>query len=499
MNQKTVGVLSIGSLAIAVAVVIVIGVWAINEFSFDRFQKDIDKMYRLCQNLDMGGEKMSSGSTYAPVGRLAKDACPEIEAMCRVRLGSVSVKTEKEEDLGVEAMVADTNFFTFFTFPLKMGDALHCLDAPDKVVIDESAALRYFPGEDPMGKNLMVYGENLTVSGVIILIFVFFINKQVDFMIRKDLGFDKGNILYVNDCGGIIGNYESFRAELMRNPAIADVTAAISLPTDWTQGSTVKKEGEDQDLMMEYCRVKPNYFDLFGMDMVEGESFRDDGNNNVCVLNETAARTLGFANPVGERVKNASGDNLIIKGIVKDAQTKSLHQKVEPQIYLKFSEYTGCIFFKVQGDFQQVIGEIEQKWNEVNPGALFKYRFLDERYEELYQAEMKISRILTIAMGIVFLISVAGLFAMAYYATQRRLKEIGIRKVNGATIGGLLLMLNRDFFLWVGIAFSIACPAAYVLVVSWLESFSDRTPMSWWVFALTGVIIFVVTLATVSY
>lgn len=741
-NQKTVGILSIGSLAIALAVVLVIGIWAINEFSFDRFQKDIDKTYRLCQAGKVGGESMDVGMMYAPVGGLAKNRCPEIESMCRViSLFSPAVKTEKEEYSGTGLIRADTNFFTFFTFPLKMGDAFHCLDAPNKVVIDETAAALYFPGENPMGKNLMIGGGDLTVSGVmydmprnshlkarlvmhlgheaeremggsqpfltyfkipdpqmlagverkvtdvlyeampllksldfayyleslkdthfsdnlrfepivkgnkslvialllttfmilliacinfinlfistsflrlrsigvkkthgasrwllvkefyaetfyyvlaavvlgigmallalpmfnevagsdisidvsnpvlclflvalvglvilltgtfpalymtkfnavstlkgtvkggnvsflqkslivtqftasiIILIFVFFIHRQVDFMISKDLGFDKGNVLYVNG-GGIIGNYESFRAELMRNPAIADITVALGLPTVWTQGGLVKKEGED--LIMEYCRVKPNYFNLLGMDMVEGEAFRDDGNEDVCVLNETAVKMLGFANPIGERITKGERD-MIVTGIVKDAQTKSLHQKVDPQVYLKHSGYSGFILFKVQGDFKKVIGEIEKKWSEENPGAPFKYSFLDEEYEKLYGAEMKISQILTIAMGIMFSISIAGLFAMAYYATQRRLKEVGVRKVNGATMGELLLILNRDFFLWVGIAFSIACPAAYWLVVRWLETFVDRTPMSLWVFLLAGVIIFIVTLATVSY
>lgn len=743
-NQKTVGFLSIGSLAIALAVVVVIGTWAINEFSFDRFHKDFDKIYRLCQAGKMGSEKINIGVMFAPVGVLAKNGCPEIESMCRVVPSfSSAVKTENREYSGTELIRADINFFTFFTFPLKTGDAFHCLDAPDKVVIDETAALLYFPGENPVGKNLMFDGKNLTVSGVmydmpgnshlkarlvthlgaraeekmgvsnsyltyfkipdpqmlaeverkvtdifyeaipmlkslgftyyletlkdthfsddlryepivkgnkslvmalllttfvilliacinfinlfisssflrlrsvgvkkthgasrwllvkefyaetfyyvlfalvlgiviallglpmfnqvvegnvkigisnpilclfvvalvglvilltgtfpalymtkfnaastlkgtvkggnvsffqkglivaqftasiVILIFVFFINKQVDFMISKDLGFDKGNVLYVYDDGGIIGNYESFRTELMRNPAITDITTAKAPPMYFRMGHMVERGGE-QDIVLEFCYVRPNYFDLLGMDMVVGEAFREGGNEDVCVLNETAVKMLGLANPVGENI-GIYGRNMIVKGIVKDAQTKSLHQKVDPQVYMKFSEFSGFILFKVQGDFKQVIGEIEKKWNEANPGMPFKYSFLDEEYEQLYGAEMKISQILTVALGIVFSISIAGLFAMAYYATQRRLKEVGVRKVNGATMGELLLILNRDFFLWVGIAFSIACPVAYWLVVRWLETFVDRTSMSWWVFLLAGVILFIVTLATVSY
>lgn len=323
-------------------------------------------------------------------------------------------------------------------------------------------------------------------------------------MISKDLGFDKSNVLYVYDRGGFMKGYEAFRSDMKNNPAIVDITMKDDVPTGWCRGNSVVKPGDNQDFLMEFCQIKPNYFDLMGMKMASGAGFDDIKADSLhyCILNETAVRVLGFAEPVGEKLFT-DGTNFIVKGVVKDAQTKSLHQKVDPQIYFKYdgSLNTGgrVVFFKVQGDPQEAIRLIGAKWNDLNPGTPFEYHFLDDTYAKLYKSETNAGQILGAAMSITLLISVAGLFAMAYYTTQRRLKEIGVRKVNGASVPELLLILNRDFFIWVGISFFIACPLAFLFVSRWLESFTDRTSMSWWVFVLVGVITFLVTLLTVSH
>lgn len=749
-KQKTVGILSIGSLAIAIAVVILIGLWAANEFSFDKFQKDGDKIYRVYGTLMMNNEVVSIGATYKPVGTIAQQQFPEILDMCRVVTNDFEVKLNNVVYPDNQTYLVDSNFFSFFTFQLKAGDFRTCLSTPDGIVIDEFTANRYFPGENPIGKNLTIRDQEFTVTAlmydmpdnshlkarmvvpffdywkkqlemgssdcfmtylklnnqtlipgiekgltdvacsypvfkqlgfkyklqslsdihfnnefkfdsvihgnkslvmvflltafvilliacinfinlfistsflrakslgvkkthgadkgmlirefytetlyyviiavliglvlaifalplfnrladynlsidfaspllyiflvavalfvmitagtfpalymtkfntvatlkgqfkgknlsflqkgliitqftasIVILISVFFIDKQVNYMIGKDLGFDKGNVLYVYDRGGFTKGYEAFRTEMKNNPAIVDVTMKDDTPTGWCRGNSVTKPGDNQDFLMEFCQVKSNYFDLMGMKIVSGIGFDDIKADSLhyCILNETAVRTLGFTEPVGEKLFT-DGIDFIVKGVVKDAQTKSLHQKIDPQIYFRYDNYntgTRVVFFKVQGNPQDAIRLIGSKWNDLNPGTPFEYHFLDDIYAELYKSETNAGQILGAAMGITLLISVAGLFAMAYYTTQRRLKEIGVRKVNGASVPELLLILNRDFFIWVGISFFIACPLAFLFVSRWLEGFTDRTSMSWWVFVLVGVITFLVTLLTVSH
>lgn len=758
MKQKTVGILSIGSLAVAIAVVILIGLWAANEYSFDKFQKDGDKIYRVYGSLMLNNTPTSVGSTYKILGADAAAKFPEIMEMCRITPQQLEIKIDDILYPGNDIFLVDSNFFTFFTFALRTGDPRTCLSAPDGVVIDEYSANRYFPGENPIGKTIKIKDENYnedkiytvtavmknmpenshlkahivcpflgywakdeylgygssdcfltyfkignpafvpgleegmtelirqshsqwdqlgfsyklqplsdihfnnsfkfdnivhgnkslvmvflltafvilliacinfinlfistsflraksigvkkthgadkgmlirefyketfyyvlvalgigvilarlglplfnrladyhlsidftnpwlyvfligvalfvmltaatfpalymtkfnavaTLKGqfkgrnlsflqkslvvlqftasIVILISVFFINKQVNYMIHKDLGFDKENVLYVYDRGGFMKNYEAFRNEMKNSPAIREVTLKDIDPAGWCRGNSVKKPGDDQEYLMEFYQIKPNYFDMMGMKMAAGQEFKEETGDSLhyCIINETAARMLGFTEPVGEKLYT-DDQYFIVRGVVKDAQTKSLHQGVDPQIYFTFQSRIGTptVLFKIQGDPQEAIRLIQNEWNDLNPGTPFDYYFLDNRYARLYKAETNAGQILGVAMVITLIISVAGLFAIAYYTTQRRLKEVGVRKVNGASVWELLFILNCDFFVWVGISFLIACPLAYIFVSSWLEGFVERTSLSWWIFAVVGVITFLVTLLTVSF
>jgi putative ABC transport system permease protein len=191
-----------------------------------------------------------------------------------------------------------------------------------------------------------------------------------------------------------------------------------------------------------------------------------------------------------------------IKGVMRDANIRSLRETVDPQVYMKTVEWTvpnSPVFFKITGDPQRAIGVIQAKWKELEPDYPFEYHFLDDTYKELYQSEMNAQKILSYSMLITFIISVAGLFAMAFYVTQRRIKEIGLRKINGATLKDLLLLLNKDFVLWVVISFCIAAPVAYFSLRSWLEGFTVKTSLSIWIFLLVGILALVVTLLTTTF
>lgn len=747
-GQLTVGILSMLSLTIGVVVVLLVGLWVIEEFSFDRFHKDGEQIYRVYSEVDMNGERVKIGSTYKPLGKDAMQHFPEVEDMCRVIIMKLDIKRNETTYPGNPVLEVDPNFFQFFTFGLKDGDPSTCLTAPDGVVISESLASECFPGENPIGNHISIRGDEFTVTAIMhdmpenshlkarivtpfiggarkeleygdwdnfvtylkiaepgkisdiesgltgiiqefqvfkqmnmvyklqhlynihfdntlrfdsvktgsknlimafllvaflvlliacvnfinlfistsflrakeigvkktfgaersvlireffqetgyyvfaslllgilsavialpvfnsftgyhleidftdpvlylllvalgliimllaatfpaihmtcfnatailkgqfkgkklsvlqrgmiimqfatsiaILISVCFIRKQVDFMLSKDLGFDKENVICVYQQGGVAGSYEALRNEMKSYPAIVDVTRQEGLPTDWTQGNVVQKRIGDDQLLMEFCRIEPNYFDVMKIKVIQGKGFEEnkEQERNRCLLNETAVQSLGLSDPVGNNLY-INGETFDIIGVVKDAQTKSLHHKVDPQLYLKLGKQErGVVFFKIQGNPQEAIRLIEDKWKSLNPAAPFKYYFLSDRYAQLYTAETRASMILGIVMGITLLISIIGLFAMAFYTTQRRLKEVGIRKVNGASLISLLWKLNKSFLSWIGIAFAIACPVAYYLVHLWLEGFAERTPLSWWVFGLVWIISCLITLLTVSY
>jgi putative ABC transport system permease protein len=241
------------------------------------------------------------------------------------------------------------------------------------------------------------------------------------------------------------------------------------------------------------------------MKIIEGENpFFLESNDSLqaVVINESAAKLLfKQVSPLNQIITKDAYHRMIVKGVVKNAHVRSLKDEIDPQIYIKFDweEDWLPVFFKVIGNPRRAIDFIRAKWEESEPSYPFEYHFLDDTYKNLYASEMKSQKVFTFTMLISFIISMAGLFAMAFYATQRRIKEIALRKVNGATLRDLLLLLNKDFVLWILISFLIASPVAYFSLQLWLEEFTVKTPLSIWVFLSVGIIALLIALLTTSF
>jgi putative ABC transport system permease protein len=256
---------------------------------------------------------------------------------------------------------------------------------------------------------------------------------------------------------------------------------------------------------MEINYIKPNYFDFMEMKIVAGENpfllEASPGDSIIpIVINESAQKLLGLEEPVGKIIVPSFDQRMMIKGVMRNAHIRSLHDEIDPQVYRKIrGDRWNTVFFRINGNVQQAMDDVRARWEESEPDYPFEYHFLDDTYRKLYEADRNAERILTFAMLITFLISTAGLFAMAFYATQRRIKEIGLRKVNGATLRDLLLLLNKEFVQWVGLSFVIAAPVAYFGLRSWLDGFTVQTTLSLWVFLLVGAITLAVALVTTSF
>jgi putative ABC transport system permease protein len=357
------------------------------------------------------------------------------------------------------------------------------------------------------GKNISVFQKSLIIiqfsASIALLIVVGFMQKQVNFMVNHDLGFNKENVLYVHEHDNFAKNYEALRDELLKDPSITDVTLKNSLPTDWRQGWGIGNVGSPDFVLMEMNYVMPNYFEFMNMKIIEGENpFYLEANDSIIpvVINESALRLLKLEPPIDQIIIANGAQRMVVKGVMRNANIRSLRDEIDPQVYMKLNWNAWCpVVFKVTGDPQRAIDVIRAKWEELEPGYPFEYHFLDDTYKELYASEMNAEKVLAFAMLITFIISVAGLFAMAFYVTQRRIREIGLRKVNGATLKDLLLLLNKDFVVWVLISFLIAMPVAYFCLQSWLNGFTVKTPLSIWVFLLVGIITMAVALLTTSF
>lgn len=358
------------------------------------------------------------------------------------------------------------------------------------------------------GNNLSFLQKSLLVVQFTIalafLLSVFFIHKQINYMVSVELGFDKENVMYVEAKDAFARNYESVREELLRNASVRDVTMKNSLPQQWVQGGPLKKVGSlnERDIMAEICRVRENYFSVMKMKLVEGENpFSPDFGSvdNYCVINETAARMLDLKQPLEARLE-MWGKEYVVKGVVRDAHTKALYKPVDPQVYLNLDpEGNNVVLIKTQGNIQDAIAAVKKIWEKEGVSAPFDYGFLDTDYKTLYQKEVSFSQMLNWMMLVTLLISISGLFNMSYYAVGRRVKEMGIRKINGASFVELWALLNRDFLLWAILAFALACPLAYMFILRWQENFVLKISLSGWIFFLTGFLSVFIALLTVGY
>ncbi len=340
------------------------------------------------------------------------------------------------------------------------------------------------------------------VASIILISSAGIIKKQINFVENMDLGFDKEQVLYIFP-NKMAKNYETVRNELLRDPNIIDVTAKNCLPNEWNNGNDVSlADNSSESKIMEICTMKSNYAEVMGIPLVEGRNPFTEGqeNTNECLINEQAAKSLGLTDPVGKQIKR--GDNILtVAGVLKDANTKSLHLKVDPQVYLSLNQMYGSnpILIKTNGQSDSAIRLLAKMWARYNPEIPFEYHFLNHAYEQLYKTEKTASKIISIGMVIALFLAFMGLYAISHYATERRVKEVGIRKVNGARITEILVMLNRSFANWVIISVVIATPITWLLLHRWLDNFAYRTNLSWWIFALSGALALGIALLTVSW
>ncbi|HAH24545.1 MAG TPA: ABC transporter permease [Prolixibacteraceae bacterium] len=329
------------------------------------------------------------------------------------------------------------------------------------------------------------------------------IKKQINYIHTKDLGFNKEHIIYFMS-KNLSRNYEPIRGELLRNPNILDVTAKSCLPYEWNNGNVISSADDPtKEYIMEVCEVKYNYADLLKIPLVAGRNpfTSAENNNGQCMINEQAATNLGLTDPIGKQIKRSGSEIYTIAGVLKNANTKSLHLKVDPQIYLPLNQVNGgnFIMVKTNDQVESVIHSLEAAWDQNHPEVPFEYHFLDDAYDKLYKTEYIASKIISIGMMIALFLAFMGLYAISHYATQRRVNEIGIRKVNGAKISEVIVMLNKDFIIWIIVAYVIAVPVTWFAMNFWLENFAFKTTLSWWIFALAGMLALGIAILTVSW
>lgn len=339
---------------------------------------------------------------------------------------------------------------------------------------------------------------------------IFFISStllvasQIQFLQSKDLGIKKDNVIKLITIGKLNEKAVELKQELLENPNIENVSVSHNDLTSWNNSGPLEWEGSDKNELIEigYNWVDYDFLETFKIEMKEGrffsKNFTSDQSDSF-VLNEKAVAYLGLKNPIGMKVKSWFGVEGTIVGIVKDFNTTSLRNELGP-IALLAADQGNYMFIAVNGnDVPKTLKFIEQKVKELVPDDPYEYQFLDDHINELYKTEAITGKIVMVLTVLAIIISCLGLLGLALSTLDQRTKEIGIRKVNGARISEVLIMLNKDFVKWVAIAFVIATPIAYYAMNKWLESFAYKTELSWWIFVLAGLLALGIALLTVSW
>jgi ABC-type antimicrobial peptide transport system permease subunit len=312
--------------------------------------------------------------------------------------------------------------------------------------------------------------------------------------------------------GNIGRQYETFKNELLQDTSIMSVSAKNSHPlleSDYT--TDIEWQGKDpaQRILMEVTGVDYDYIATMQLEMKEGRSFSREYQSDAggaFILNERAVQLMGLESPLGKEIKVWRKKGIII-GVVKDAHFRSLKQQIEPQIQYLYSDVNtremnefGIILVRIKGgQIPEVITLLEKTWNKIEADYPFEFGFLDQSVDNQYREEKQISQIINIFTLLGIFISCLGLFGLASFMAEQRTKEIGIRKVLGASVSQILAMLSLDFAKWILLAGAVAWPLAYVILKKWLGEFAYRVDLSIVLFFLATGFTLLVALLTVSY
>ena len=345
-----------------------------------------------------------------------------------------------------------------------------------------------------------------TVS-VFLIISTIVVFSQLEYIRDRKLGYDKDHIIYMNAAGSIRDNYESAKTELLKNADILNVTAGSSLPTQpgnyWGGLDWPGKDPADKPAMWFYS-VDFDFIKTFNIKMASGRDFSKDlsTDRSNYIVNETAVKYMGLSDPVGEWFERGEKRGSII-GVVKDFNFESVRNTIEPLV-IQIAPLYQYVFIKVRPDnLSGVVSHIKNVWKRFNPEFPLEYHFLDEAFDGIYRAEKRMGDLFKYFTLLAIFISSLGVLGLASFLAQERTKEIGIRKVLGASQSKILVMLSKDFMLYLGLANIISSPIAYLIMKNWLQNWAYHTQFHilFFIFAalLSGcIVVFSVTFQTIK-
>ena len=352
--------------------------------------------------------------------------------------------------------------------------------------------------------SLVVFQFGISIALIICTLVIY---NQLNYIHNKSLGFNRDQVLVIKNTAVLGKQAESLKKELKQMPGVANATMSLYQPTGDDRLKTglfpdrvidVKK-----DILSEFWSVDEDYINTMGLKLVAGRNFSKQmaSDSMAIIVNEAFAEKFGQKDPLNKYVyRNSIGPQQFhIVGVVKNFHFESLRDKISPLV-LVYSPDNGAISVKVRTtDLSGLMSKIESKWKQFSPNQQFSYSFMDQDFDATYRSEQRLGTLFISFSTLAILIACLGLFGLAAYAAEQRTKEIGIRKVLGASISGIVGMLSMDFIRLVFVSMLIASPLAWYFMNKWLQDFAYRTEFHWWILAIAGAVALFIALVTISF
>lgn len=352
--------------------------------------------------------------------------------------------------------------------------------------------------------SLVVFQFFISIALIISTIVVY---QQLYFMQNKKLGYDKEQVLFLPDARLLGKNQAAFQQQLSENKNVVASSISRSVPglpfMDGTEIYPKNENGNGKEIHANIYHVDVDYLKTLGIQIIKGRNFSKDfsTDSSAVVINQAMVRELGWShtNPVGKTIVRSGQQQFKVLGVVADFNYASAKQEVAPLMMMLGNNYGGLVIKINTGDVKGFLTDLKKQWDSFNPEGPLNYTFLDDNFAKLYASEIRTQKIFSAFALIAIIIASLGLFGLSAFVIEQRTKEIGIRKVLGASIQNVLLLVSKDFLMLVGIAFIISVPVTWWAMHNWLQDFAYRINIHWWVFVLAGIIAILISLLTISF
>ncbi|HEC44317.1 MAG TPA: FtsX-like permease family protein [Bacteroides sp.] len=337
---------------------------------------------------------------------------------------------------------------------------------------------------------------------IILIICTLVIYVQLGYIRSMDVGYRKDDVIALQfTSDSFKSKYFELKEKLAELPDILSTSATSEPPGAGFTQNGYRPEGYERSIMFYALDVDYDYVSTMGLQVIQGRWFSQDfsTDQDAYLVNETLAKQLGWEDPVGKTI-NRSGDHIII-GVVKDFQFASVHSEIGPLIFT-MKPYSGFDYMMVRfntANLPKLMAQIERAWKNIDPNEPFEYTFMDEVFDEVYRSEQQMSKLLLYVAIMAILIACMGLFGLALYSTQQRTREIGVRKVYGSTVTGVMTLLSGRFTRWVILANILALPVAYIIMKKYMQIYAYRINFPVWIFLVTALGVYLVALLTIGY